>query len=320
MPRSQQVIFLDWGTSVLHAYLCSVPSNDAENFELLEQRLGPGTSKSQFNFEQVLNECIGEWLNQYPSISLMMAGQISSNLGWFSSPYVNCPVPYTQLISAISQYQWQQHRIYVVPGIQYQGNNHVDVLRGEEVQLLGWLTYQRQHHRERLSGTQLVCLPGTHTKWVLVQQGEITQFYSAITGELYDLLLTKSVLIQQPYNPINVDDFTAGVRFYLQHQSLGLTHCLFQVRALQISAQLSTAQAPSFLSGLLIADDVHSAIQRFKQQNIRFDSLSILGNESLNQCFSTALHFFDVPCNVNDATPLTLLGFQQLWTTIKQSR
>ena len=54
-------------------------------------------------------------------------------------------------------------------------------MRGEETQILGALTLDPTLRR----GRRLLCLPGTHTKWVLLEDGIMCEFLTALTGELF---------------------------------------------------------------------------------------------------------------------------------------
>jgi 2-dehydro-3-deoxygalactonokinase len=59
-------------------------------------------------------------------------------------------------------------------------------------------------------GRWLLCLPGTHTKWVVVEDGLVREFFTAPTGELFALLRDRSVLVRKPPGvdgEINADRF-----------------------------------------------------------------------------------------------------------------
>ncbi|MBN0646766.1 2-dehydro-3-deoxygalactonokinase, partial [Pseudomonas aeruginosa] len=76
----------------------------------------------------------------------------------------------------------------IVPGLKVAQAADYDVMRGEETQLLGaW----------QLMPAECYVMPGTHCKWVQVQNGVVRQFATAMTGELHHLLLNHSLLGQQ---------------------------------------------------------------------------------------------------------------------------
>ena len=68
-----------------------------------------------------------------------------------------------------------------------QSGGAADVMRGEETQIAGFL-------RLNTGWDGVICLPGTHSKWVHVSAGEIISFRTFMTGELYGLLADASVL------------------------------------------------------------------------------------------------------------------------------
>ncbi len=73
----------------------------------------------------------------------------------------------------------------IIPGLRCAGlTGAPDVMRGEETQVLGWLA----QHPDRQQGRHLVCHPGTHAKWVVVEDGRIVRFVTAMTGEMFAVL------------------------------------------------------------------------------------------------------------------------------------
>ena len=62
-----------------------------------------------------------------------------------------------------------------------------DVMRGEETQIAGFFF-------ENQGFDGVLCLPGTHSKWVQISAGEIVSFRTFMTGEIFALLADRSVL------------------------------------------------------------------------------------------------------------------------------
>jgi hypothetical protein len=67
------------------------------------------------------------------------------------------------------------------------GRNPPDVMRGEETQIAGFLAAA-----PGFDG--VLCLPGTHAKWVQISAEEVVSFRTFMTGEMFDLLSAQSVL------------------------------------------------------------------------------------------------------------------------------
>jgi 2-dehydro-3-deoxygalactonokinase len=152
-------------------------------------------------------------------------------------------------------------------------------MRGEEIQIFGALnTLQIQ--------TAQFVLPGTHSKWAHVLNGNIVQFKTFMTGEFYALLSQHSILAKTclPDAPLKKEVFLDGV---MQSQkSGGLLHHAFSARSLALFEKLNPAQSSSYISGLLIGEEIKSA-----QHSMQADSkpLFILGNSQLTQRYAFAM-------------------------------
>jgi 2-dehydro-3-deoxygalactonokinase len=171
---------------------------------------------------------------------------VGSNKGWIEVPYVPCPAGIDELATKL---KWASDREAIVPGVSYVGQGRADVMRGEEVQLLGGIELGTLHH------DALVCHPGTHNKWALLRDGVIQTFATVMTGELFGLLKDHSILADLLQGPVEVNDaFRQGARQALEREMLPAA--LFEVRAAVLLGQMKREDAPSYVSGLLIGTDV----------------------------------------------------------------
>src|SRR5262249_34883827 len=117
----------------------------------------------------------------------ILCGMVGSNLGWTVAPYADCPVGLADLAAKLLKVDGAS----IVPGVRCQGlAGAPDVMRGDETQLLGWL----HRNPERTRGRQVVCHPGPHARWMLVENGRLVRFVTAMTGELFAVLSQHSVL------------------------------------------------------------------------------------------------------------------------------
>jgi 2-dehydro-3-deoxygalactonokinase len=304
------IIAVDWGTSHLRAYLCQV--NSVGHLHLLETRLALGVNKCTPNFEQELLMCIAPWTKLYGKIAIYLAGQISSSIGWKETPYLPCPLKPSVIAQSCLSVEVEGHNIFVLPGVSCKTNCNYDVMRGEELQVLGWLQLDAQHN----IGTHLVCLPGTHTKWVLIKEGEIKLFKTAITGELYDLLCHQSVLIQQQDCIFDQSAFIKGAKYTLESELGSFTHGLFSVRSKQLFGELTSAQACAYLSGILIGSDVRAAQNAQEWRLKSLASVAIIGAPELSQCFATVLGLQQIKSKIYNVTDTTLAGFSVIYNSL----
>jgi 2-dehydro-3-deoxygalactonokinase len=313
MQKPAHFIAVDWGTSRLRAFLCKVKTDGS--LKLVTRSVGLGVSKSALSFEETLMECISPWEFEYGKLPVLMAGQIGSSIGWKETPYLASPISPQELAKSCVNFECNGYNITVIPGLSCKlENTNYDCMRGEELQILGWLQLAEQNQ----VGRHLVCLPGTHTKWVLVEDGKIKLFKTALTGELFDLIANHSVLIQEKATVFNQEAFNSGAVFTLNSETGSLIHGLFSVRSRQLFGQLSADEATSYLSGLLIGSDVRAAINATEWNLTKMDKVSVIGAPHLSSCFSSVLNSQLIATEICQVTTTTLLGFNSVFQSINQ--
>lgn len=301
------VITVDWGTSHLRAFLCQ--TNEQGNLTLIDSVTGLGVTKVTSNFEQELFDRITPWTQTYGKLPILMAGQIGSSIGWKETQYLACPTSPKSVASACLQFACREHQLAIVPGLHCShNNNYRDVLRGEELQVLGWLAQDIS----RAQGRHLICLPGTHTKWVLVNNGQVLMFKTAMTGELFDLLSNHSVLIQQPTSEFNEPAFKYGAKYTLASEFGSFIHGLFSVRSKQLFNELAPEHATSYLSGMLIGSDVRAALNATEWNFNELVSVNVIGNHQLSEYFTKVLAMQGIEAAIHDVESVTLAGFSSI--------
>ena len=199
---------------------------------------------------------------------LLLAGMVGSNRGWVEAPYVRVPAGLADLAAACIQ---PLPGVTIVPGVVQHDPAHPDVMRGEEVQLLGLATDGR------------FCHPGTHSKWATVAGGRITDFRTVMTGDIMAALMARSILSDLLAMPADDDDaFATGVDTMLAGGDL--TAELFGVRARVLLAQLPAASGSSRISGLLIGADVRAGLRA-----VSLGTVKLVGAPALCRLFAIAL-------------------------------
>jgi len=307
----EYIVAVDWGTSHLRAFLCKV--NSDKTLKLVDKTYSLGVNKVIHSFEKTLFDCISPWVLRYGKMPIFMMGQIGSSIGWKETGYLPCPTGLGDIATQGINFSCSGHEITIIPGLSCRlSNDNYDVMRGEELQALGWL----QHDKQRFTGTHLLCLPGTHTKWVLIKEGKIELFKTAMTGELFDLLTNHSILIKKGDETFDQPSFKKGADFTLKSELGSFTHGLFSVRSKQLFGELTNSQASSYLSGLLIGSDVRAALNAEEWQLSELGEVSIIGAKHLSQQFSQVLETHGIKTNVCKVTDMTLLGFNAVYQQI----
>lgn len=259
-------IGVDWGTTNRRAYRIDASGKCAEEFEDSKGVL----SVPECGFPDAIAE-IRQKLGDHP---LLLAGMIGSNRGWVEAPYVPCPAGIEDLVRGLV---WAGEREAIVPGVSYVGQGRADVMRGEEVQLLGGIA------SGMIDPDGFVCHPGTHNKWALLRHGTIQIFGTVMTGELFSLLKEHSILADLLQGPVEVGDaFRRGVRHAMEREMLPAS--LFGVRAGVLLGQTDKKDASSYTSGLLIGTDVRIGLTWPLGARI-----AVVGRPELTQLYAAAI-------------------------------
>lgn len=266
------MIAVDWGTSSFRAYRIDAAGIVVDK---REAPLGILAIKEQ-RFAEALESQVGDWIEAgvHP---IVMSGMIGSRQGWREQAYVRCPAGPDELAAKLGSVTWgmQGRKAWIVPGLITRDAQGVhDVMRGEETQIVGVL-------EDLGPGSHLVCLPGTHSKWVRIEDGRIASFTTHMTGEMFAVLRDHSILGRTMENAGDIPTaFDAGLT--RSRQPGGLLHHLFGVRADSLAGTLTAEAAHEFLSGLLIGHEITAVAPAG-------GTVHILGSQSLAARYERAL-------------------------------
>jgi 2-dehydro-3-deoxygalactonokinase len=296
-------IAVDWGTSALRVWLLR-----ADGAVLAESRSGEGADGlSKAAFEACLNRHIAEFGAAAQGLPVVMCGMVGARNGWREAPYLSIPVALRDLPRHAMRVPDTRYDVRILPGLVRRDAEAPDVMRGEETQLLGFVTAAPQF-------TGLVCLPGTHCKWVQLQAGEVQDFHSAMTGEVYQLLARHSVLRHAVAADAVIDpassEFTQAAKAGLARPE-ALLHALFSVRAAFLVAGLSAEGAAAKLSGLLIGADVGAALRAAAPATQEATQVRLVASGPLGALYSRVLELAGVDAGRLDAEALGQSGLFQ---------
>lgn len=281
MP-TPKLIALDWGSTSARAYLM------ADESEVIGQRAAPLgiLNVRDADFQGALLDLCGPWLMVRTDTPIVAAGMIGSRQGWAEAPYVPCPAGLSELSARLTPVEITRRRkLWIVPGVSFTGTDGVpDVMRGEETQVLGALTIA-----ERQKGAGLFVLPGTHSKWVRVEDGRIVWIRTFMTGELYSVLVTHSILgkLIEAGEP-DMDAFERGVN-HAHRDPFGLSSMLFSARTLALFNELPATGVADYLSGLLIGHEIYTAERTLNALRVNYDGATLVGEAALVRNYQRAL-------------------------------
>lgn len=270
MQQMQQLLAVDWGTSSLRGALLD------NSGQVLEERSFPRgiLTVEPGEFAGVFETCFGDWMNAAGTFCLI-SGMAGSRQGWLEAPYCACPAGFGELAAKLA---WiEAGRIAIVPGLSCEHDGLPDVMRGEEVQVFGALQLlgRKDGH---------FVLPGTHSKWVTVRDGRIETFSTFMTGEFYALLRRQSILSRTlPHTEPDIEWLAFDQGTDLAMRSTSLLQTAFSVRTLDLFGRMPPISLPSFLSGLVIGEELRARASSATVEVV------VIGSDALNLRYERAL-------------------------------
>lgn len=305
-------ILVDWGTSNFRAWLVAA---DGAVMDGRDAALGI-MQVPEGGFPAALDRQVGDWRSAHPGLPVLMSGMVGSRQGWAEAPYLECPASAEGLAGGLLEVPGEAG-VWIVPGVCYQApDGRHDVIRGEEVQIFGAL-------EERARGRQVLCLPGTHSKWASVRDGRIDWFATSMTGEVYSVLAEHSILGRlmaqagqdgagqdgAGQDDPGLDDgasFRQGLA--LAAEPGGLLNHLFAVRAEGLFGAVPDAGLRSYLSGILIGHEIRAMCGMARPEG----PVTLVGRPDLTRLYAEAIGLFGPSSRVVTSRDATLKGLSIL--------
>lgn len=244
-------VAVDWGTSSFRLWLIGTDGD-----VLAERRSGEGmTTAARTGFAEVLQSHLAA-VSAPAGLPVLVCGMAGAKQGWVEAGYLDTPAALADIPAAAVRVPGLPADIRILPGLAQRDAAAPDVMRGEETQLLGAAA-------ELGDGDHLVCMPGTHSKWVRLSGGRVTGFSTFMTGELFEAIATHTILSHALADAGAIagdnDAFRAAVARMVANPALA-TSQMFSVRAGSLIAGLSPVDAKARLSGTLIGLEIAGAL------------------------------------------------------------
>ncbi|MCR5879270.1 2-dehydro-3-deoxygalactonokinase [Phenylobacterium sp. J367] len=286
----------DWGTTTLRAWTLDADGGviDHREFDVGVSRLAPGEAAERFR--DTVRPAFGA-----ETLPAILCGMIGSNLGWTVAPYADCPAGLDDLARCLMAVE---PGVRIIPGMRSVGlAGAPDVMRGEETQLMGWLAADPARRR----GRRVICHPGTHAKWMLLENGRLVRFVTAMTGELFAVLGRHSVLKSDA--PAG-DEAAFAEGLAAAGDGDALAARLFTARSRVVGGRKPAESTPSYLSGLLIGAEV-AATPRLLGL-VGDEPVTLLGDAALCALYETALTRRGIPHETFDGEAAAVAGLYAL--------
>ena len=290
-------IAVDWGTSNMRAWALRDGAIVAEG----RSDKGMGALAPE-EFEAALLDVIEPWLGQN-RIPLVACGMVGAKQGWCEAPYAAVPCPPVDQGAVRPEVKDPRIDVAILPGLSQ--SDPADVMRGEETQIAGYLAKEPDFDG-------VLCLPGTHTKWVQISAGEVVSFRTFMTGELFALISKQSVLRHSVGSGWDAEAFAGAVADAMARPE-ALANRFFSLRAEGLLAGLGTEAATARLSGLLIGAELAAARPYWLGQKI-----VLIGAPKLSEHYRTALELQGLNADTAGATETTLAGLTAAYARLKE--
>jgi len=274
--RRCALLAIDWGTTSARAYRLAASGT------VLDTKSAPLGIQSVIDrqFAVALDSLLEGWRDE--AVPRIACGMIGSRQGWIEVPYVGCPVDLSGLGGNLARTPGGE--LAIVPGALCVDPSGIpDVMRGEETQVAGALG----DDRDRI----LAVLPGTHSKWAIVDGGHLTAFATFMTGELFAVLLAHSILGRMADrtapSEATGDAFARGVAAGLGGS--GFSHVIFGARTLALTGELVPKDVADWLSGALIGQEIQAARAWAGERRADVDNVTVIGGEALAARYASGL-------------------------------
>ena len=263
-------IAVDWGTSSFRAYLIE----DDVLSDTIETKDGMKFVKDN-NFENTFINLIEKWLIKDKKIDVLASGMLGARQGWIEAPYEKAPCNLNNLNFISPTLIDSRVSLKIFSGISQ--NDPPDVMRGEETQIAGFLSDNVQ-----FKGS--VCLPGTHSKWVQINQNNLEKFKTFMTGELFEIISKNSVLVHSVISDeFDKTEFLKSADKILKYPKL-FGNSLFQLRADDLINSGSAVIYKSRLSGYLLGLELLGSLEFWENNDI-----VLIGNKNLVDLYGDVL-------------------------------
>ncbi|TCL08317.1 2-dehydro-3-deoxygalactonokinase [Shimia isoporae] len=282
-------VAVDWGTSSFRAWAVGFDGAVCAHHSDAQ---GMG-SLTPPEFSPVLETALDQ-IGVGASVPVVACGMVGAAQGWIDVPYMAIDEGLEKLADRAQEAPGTARKVFILPGVKQ--SVPFNVMRGEETQIAGFLQSQPD-----FSG--VICLPGTHSKWVVVADGQIQYFWTAMTGEMFGLLSSRSVLRHSMAGSgWDQANFEAACSCALAEPEV-VAMKIFEIRAEALLTGPAPEAARARLSGLLVGFELAATRKLWDKQPVH-----LIGAPELMRNYTEALSHVNVVATCNDATALTLGG------------
>jgi 2-dehydro-3-deoxygalactonokinase len=274
-------VAVDWGTSSFRLWLVDRAGNILGERRSQEGMMVAGKP----GFAAVLRSHL-EAVGAAPGLPVVVCGMAGARGGWVEAGYVDTPARLASILKHAVTVPGQDRDIRILPGIAQRDRKAPDVMRGEETQLLGALGMDA-------TDDAVVCMPGTHSKWVRANGGTVEHFATFMTGELFDVVSRETILshaVAGADEAEDIDAFKSAVMAAFETPSFA-ANLLFQVRSGQLLYGGKPSSAREKISGTLIGLELAAGLAG----DVPSEGIILVASGRLQRLYQLAFETVSVP-------------------------
>lgn len=300
----ENIIVIDWGTTNVRAFLLN-----AQSGEIIAQRRSDKGIKfvPRDGYPVVYQELTSDWRES--SNFTLMAGMVGSANGWEEAAYVSLPASPAKVGEHIYKLSAMEN-VYIVGGLCcHKKDDTYDVIRGEEVQIIGLTSKLKQEGH-------LVCLPGTHSKWLEIDENNIIDsFTTVMSGDFFSAICTSTIMAMMLESPqeFSKDHFRKGIE--ISATPGGLMAHMFKVRGALLFKQIEAKHVESMISGIVIGSEIHNMRTLYNTKS----QVHVIGSDALGEKYSLALDILEIEHQLHSSDEMSLAGMRVLACNIGSS-
>ena len=301
---SNFILFIDWGTTNFRAYKYNLVSNKLVS--KIENNKGILSVKNKSQYIQILKQTLQK-LNLSNKTSILMAGMIGSKKGLFEASYVNTPTSLKNLASKILYKRISNLHLMIIPGLVFKKNNYYDVVRGEETLAMG--TIEKLKNNESC----YLCCPGTHSKWIMINNNKIKSFSTFMTGDLYSAICSNTILKQsltKNGGQFSKSFYNKGLNFIHKNKEISISNILFKIRTMDLFNQNKSFERSSFLSGLIIGIEMNEILNK---NNINKLKIILIASKNLTKLYSIAFNYYKIKYQLANSDECFINGLKKIY-------
>lgn len=239
--------------------------------------------------------------------NLYASGMVTSPFGIKEVPHLKVPVDRAKLkVGIYKHYEdiFFKRNINLIPGVKsvpptdfLDKHNifEVNSMRGEEVEIFGILSCLNKNIR---NSNMAIVLPGSHTQIARIQNEEITDLVSMMSGELFYAISTSTIISSSiDKNFVNID-FEMVKRAFEIMREYGFNKAVYVINTMRIFDVADKDAKTSFLEGIIFGGDVICLEKYLKTKWFNIDNIVIYSNKIFADIYKFLLEIIGLDLNV----------------------